>query len=150
MTQNQSSITFPNADEGYRCPCCNSFIKSYRRKLNCNMALCLVALVKHKINGFVKVEEFLLNHGYQRCGDFSYLVHWKFLEKMKVKREDGSNRNGFYKITSLGIMFVEGKITAKEKIIIRQNKFEGYDGGEVTIKQALETKFNYEQLMSNQ
>lgn len=145
----QIQFDYPDANKGYKCSCCGSYVKTYRRRLNSNMATCLIALVKHKINGFVKIEDFLLEHGYKRCGDFSYLVHWGFIEKMDVKRNDGSKRNGYYKLTGRGLMFVEGKVNAREKIIIRNNTFGGFDGKEeISIKDALGTKFSFEQLMS--
>ncbi len=143
----QSSIVFPDAVKGYKCPCCGSFIKQYVRKFNSNMATALLALYKHNVNGYVKLEEFLSEHGYKRCGDASYLVHYRMLEKLKAKREDGSKKNGYYKLTSVGIMFIEGKTTAKEKFIIQQNRLVGFDGEDVGIKDILGVKFNFDEMM---
>ena len=111
--------------------------------------MCLTLLLLHKfnINGFIKVEDFLIRNGHKRCGDFSYLTHYKFLEKQISKRMDGSKRNGYYRITSLGILFAEGKTTAPSKFLILNNKFQGFEGEEVNIKQALGKKFNYDELM---
>ena len=145
----QASINFPNASSGYICSHCGSYCKEYTRKFNSNMALCMVLLWKHKINGFVKVEDFLLEHGQKRCGDFSYLVHYGFLEKQKVKREDGSKKNGYYRLTGRGILFLEGKITAAEKFKVFQNKFQGFAGKDITLKDALGTKFNFDEMISD-
>jgi len=136
------------AAKGFTCGHCGQFVKLYRRKLNSNMALTLLLLYRSGKRDFVHIENFMQELGYKRSGDFSYLVHWKFLEKKSGNREDGSTRNGHYKLTGLGIMFAEGKITAREKIMIFNNKFEGFDGGEVDIRTALTEKFNYEELMS--
>ncbi len=143
-----NTIAFPDADKGYNCPCCGSFIKRYYRKLNSNMALTLVLLYRSGKRDFVHIENFMQQMGYKRSGDFAYLVHWKFLEKKSGLREDGSTRNGYYKLTGLGIMFIEGKMLAREKIMILNNKFEGFSGGEISIQTALTEKFNYEELMN--
>jgi len=143
----QVEMSFPDKDKGYNCPCCGQFVKRYYRKLNSNMALTLIVLYRSGKRGFVHIENFMQEQGYKRSGDFPYLVHWKFLEKKSGEREDGSTRNGYYKLTGLGIMFVEGKMFAREKIMIYNNKFEGFDGGEISIQTALTEKFNYLELM---
>lgn len=139
--------TTDKRDEGYNCPCCGLYVKRYHRSLNCNMALALIVLYRSGIRDFVHLEDLMRKNGYQRCGDASYLIHYRFLERCKEKRDDGSSRNGKYKITSLGLMFVEGKITAREKVIIFNNKCEGFSGGEITIHDALGKKFSYSELM---
>jgi len=111
------------------------------------MALSLLALYKEKQFGWVKVEDFLLKHGYQRCGDFTYLVHFGLLEKMQGEREDGSNRNGFYKITGRGIMFCEQKLTVNSKFYMFNGKLDGFDGEQIGIQRALGKKFSYTELM---
>lgn len=140
-------MTEQNIDAGFICPCCKSFVKRYTRSFNSNMALCLILLYKYNVNGFIKVEDFLIKNGHKRCGDFSYLTHYRFLEKQPGKREDGSSRNGYYRLTSLGILFVEGKIKAHKKFMILNNKFEGFVGDEITIKQALGARFHFDELM---
>ena len=117
----QLEVSFPDASKGYYCPCCDSYVKIYKRSLNSNMAICLIALYRHTKGEFVKVESFLSQHGYQRCGDFSYLRHYGFIEARKEQREDNSPRNGFYRITGIGRLFVEGKEVAKEKFLIQNN-----------------------------
>lgn len=136
-------------DTGFKCGCCGQFVKRYARPLNCNMALALIVLYKSGIRDFIHLEDLMSKKGYKRCGDASYLVHWRFLEKCKEKREDGSKRNGKYKITSLGLMFVENKIKARAKCYIFNNKSEGLIGEEITIMDALNDKFNYNTLMNS-
>lgn len=137
-----------NADDGYPCPHCHRLIKRYTRKLNSNMALAMIALYKYSKGEFVHLEKFLSKHGYQRCGDASYLVYYGFLEKRKGVRADGSERNGMYKLTGRGLLFVENKITASKKFKIMYNMFEGFEGDQITIQQALGAKFNFNELMS--
>lgn len=133
--------------KGFKCSECGSFVKEYIRSLNCNMSLALIALYKHSKNEFVKVEEFLLKHGYQRCGDFSYARFYGFLEPLKENRLDGSKRNGFYRLTAYGRLFVEGKEKVPAKFKILHNTLTGFEGDNISIQQSLGEKFNYNQLM---
>lgn len=136
-----------NADEGYRCKCCGSFIKRYRRKLLSNMALVLIYLYKAGIRDWVHVEKWLVDNGHQRSGDFHKLVFWGLIDRLMEDREDGSSRNGYYRLNGKSIMFVEGKLKVKQTALILNGKFEGFEGKEITIQDALGEKFNYNQLM---
>lgn len=134
-------------DHGFYCTHCGSYNKRYHRSINSNMCITLLTLYKSGLRDYVHIEDLMRKSGHKRSGDFPYLVHWKFLEKKPGDREDGSNRNGFYKITGLGLMFVEKKLKAKQKALIFHNEFEGFEGEEIDIEQALGTKFNYSELM---
>ena len=129
-----------NYDAGFYCNHCGSYNKRYRRKLNSNMAAALIQLYKNPGGDFVHLENFLASKGLKRCGDASYLRFYNFIEKKKDKRADGSSRNGFYRITGLGCLFVEKKITAKETFLILHNRLEGFEGKEIYIDEV--PKFN--------
>lgn len=143
----QSTIFDTLKDKGYICSCCGQYVKQYTRSFNCNMALVLIALLKHEVFEFVHIEKWLQSKGYQRCGDFSYLIHYGFLERAIGEREDGSKRNGYYKITGRGIAFADGKITASEKFKMFNGKFMGFEGKQINVQEALGRKFNYNTLM---
>jgi hypothetical protein len=66
---------------------------------------------------------------------------------MVAKREDGSNRNGYYKITGRGIMFAEKKLLVNQHFYMFNNKFDGFGGEEINIQQALGKRFDYNLLM---
>lgn len=137
-----------NIDEGYVCKCCGCFVKRYTRSFNSNMALALLCLYKNRDKGFVHVEKLLQDNGYKRCGDFSYLKHYFLIEPLLENRPDGSSRNGYYRITGLGVLFAENKCTVQEKFLMFQNKCQGFKGTEINIVQAFGKKFNYESLMN--
>lgn len=143
----QIGLELPDPDAGYTCPHCGQYCKRYYRHFNSNMAIALIVLYRNLDKGFVHLENLMKEAGYKRCGDASYLRHYRLIEKKEGKREDGSPRNGMYKITGAGIMFVEGKTKVKKKYIIYNNKHEGFEGDEITIQDALGTKFDYRQLM---
>jgi len=140
---------FPDKSVGYTCQCCGQFVKQYKRHFNSNMGLAMLMLYKHRDKGFVHLENLMSENGYKRCGDASYLRHYSLIQPLKEKRQDGSQRNGYYKITGLGIMFCELKTTVKEKFIIFNNKLEGFEGKDITILDALGEKFNYDTLMKS-
>lgn len=143
----QTTISFPDTEKGYVCPCCNSFIKVYKRSFNSNMAIALIVLYHNRGLGFAHLENLLSEKGYKRCGDASYLKHYGFIEALKEERKDGSSRNGKYKITGRGMLFVENKLTASSKFLMKQNKCLGFEGKEINILDALGEKFDYTKLM---
>lgn len=136
-----------NKDKGFVCPHCGSFCKRYYRKMNANMCVVMIALFRKKKFGFVKIEEFMRVNGFQRSGDFPYLVHWELLEKMQGERPDGSSRNGFYKLTEKGRKFVLCEIMVPQTVIMYNGKCEGFEGASITIKDALGKRFDYAELM---
>lgn len=138
-----------DADKGFTCPCCGSFVKRYKRMLNSNMALVLIHLYCSGIKDYIHVEQFLNYKNLPRSGDFHKLVLWGLLDKKTTKREDGSGRNGYYKINQKSIDFILGLTKVQKKAIINNGVFEGLEGEFITIQDALGSKFNYAELMSN-
>lgn len=139
-----------NADDGYCCPHCKRLVKRYRRKLNSNMVMTLMYLYKAGAKDWVHVEKWLAENNHPRSGDFHKLIHWNLLEKMYVDREDGSPRNGYYKLNGRSILFIEGKLEVPEKVVMLNGSFEGFEGKHVNIKDCLPSKFNYQELMDEQ
>lgn len=150
----QSTITFPDKTNIVKCKCphcgleCGHASIEYHRSYNSNMALAIILLMKENTFDYVHLENLILSKGHKRCGDFSYLVHYGQIQKKEGKREDGSNKNGMYRITSAGIMFAEGKTYVHKKFIMRDGIFYGFTGGMINIQDALKTKFNYSELIS--
>ena len=66
---------------------------------------------------------------------------------MDGEREDGSPRNGYYRLNGKSLMFCEGKLSVPKIAKILNGTFEGFDGEQVTIKDCLPEKFNYNELM---
>ena len=133
--------------KGYKCECCNQYVKLYSRHFNNNMARSLIFLYKNILKGFIHLENSMIAEGHVRCGDASYMIHYSLIENMPEKRKDGSKRNGHYRISGRGILFVEGYTKVYERFLICNNKFEGFEGKEIDIIEALGKKFNYTELM---
>lgn len=134
--------------KGYKCPCCEQFVKVYCRKINSSMARVLMLIYNSGKRDFFHVENWLKEIGKPELrADFHKLRFWSLLEKKIEDREDGSNRNGYYKLTGRGIMFAENKVTAAKNVYIFNNKVLGFNGESVNIIQALGDKFSYDELM---
>lgn len=135
-----------NIKEGSRCPCCNKFVKLYRRRMNGSSVSALIKLNNlHRMNGYNKYfhssKEYL-----NFAGDFAKLAHWDLIEAMPNDDKDKSH-SGYWKITEKGIAFVNGSITVPSHILLYNAKCYGVEGDEVSIKDILGTKFSYEELM---
>ena len=133
---------------GFRCKCCGQYCKIYTRKINSSMAAVLLLLWKHAKTDYIHVENFLksINKAHLRA-DFHKLVWWTLLERKKELREDSSPRNGFYKITGRGMAFAANALTVPKAVKIYNNQFQGFEGEEINILDALGTKFSYADLM---
>ena len=137
-------------EAGFRCPCCSQYVKLYTRKLNSSMAAVLIILWRTGNTRFIHVEDYLKANGYSHLrADFHKLCHWSLLEKKSGEREDGNPRNGFYKITGRGIAFANNALTVPSHVVIFNNKFQSFEGEQITIHDALREKFNYQELLTN-
>lgn len=137
--------------DGVDCPCCSQRVKLYRRNITSSMAAGLIVLYKHKTedpNGWVHIPS-LVKQNHLLTGDFAKLKYWGLIVPKDEIRDDGSNRNGYYKITTDGRLFVEGRLQVEKYKFIFNKKV--YDTGEVQelidIHAALKNKFNYNELM---
>lgn len=135
--------------EGGLCPHCHQFVKRYKRKINSGMAITLINIYKfNKENkDFFHVEDYGTKNNIKISHDFSLLRFWNLIEKCNGEKDDGNKNIGFYKITPRGIDFVEKKINVKKSVFLFNDKFLGFSDEEINIKDALGSKFNYDELM---
>tara|TARA_R110002153_G_scaffold241842_1_gene397018 strand:- start:109 stop:555 length:447 start_codon:yes stop_codon:yes gene_type:complete len=134
-----------NFEEGTECPCCNQNVKLHPFKLTGGVASILIKFYKARDKGWVHpIKEFNTING-----NYAKLRHWGLIEKNKNNSDPSVKASGLWRITIAGISFVDGDCLVPEKVKLFNNKFYGYSGGQITIRQALGNKFNYEQLMNN-
>lgn len=149
MTYIQTPLSFPCRKIGYTCSCCGLFVKEYRRKINSSMCAVLCLLYASGKRDYIHVENWLKSVGKPSLrADYHKLRFWGLLEAKKEQRNDSSNRNGYYKLTSLGIMFCERNLKVKEICVIFDNNCHGFEGNEIDIIEALGNKFSYSELMN--
>lgn len=158
---------FEQLDDGTHCPVCTQYAKRYRRPLTSAMAYALVLVAKELLsrstrpglNSFERewlhVENFLKNYpGIPSSirGDFAKLQHWGLVAPAWGLREDGSKRNGYYKVTPGGYDFVHGRFAIPSHVTLYNNKRQGHSspgGKPISIKDALGKQFNYREIMQD-
>lgn len=146
-----------NYEDGAECPCCGQFVKLYGRQVTSSMAYALILVYKyfekHPDEEWLHVKNYLngLNVpvALKDGGDFAKLQLWGLVKQMEGEREDGSRRNGYYKITEAGKEFVKGIRTVPTKLYLYNGKVIDIDHTPSTIQMALKKKFNYEELMKD-
>lgn len=144
-----------NAREGVTCPCCNQFVKVYKRKITSSQCLALINLYKLSAveDRFYHLTEFRKGVADTGSNDFSKLKFYGFIDKKELSESErlkGAKRaSGYYRINDLGKRFVECKSTVKEYMFIFDDHFKGFAGKEISIIEALNNKFNYKELMNS-
>lgn len=138
--------------DGATCPCCLQRVKEYGRPLT--GAMCYVLILVYKAfpaPTWLHVENYLkttASGGKKNLrGDFHKLVHWKLLQKREGDHENGSPRNGYYRITPMGEAFVKGLSQVPSKVYIYNGKVQRFSKDLITIQDALGKHFDYNEIM---
>jgi len=142
-----------NINEGSTCPCCQQNVKMYSRAITSAMAYAIILMHKKGDEDYFHIENYLKDMSCPPAirGDVPKLRFWGLIEPKAEDREDGSNRNGYYRITRQGIKFVNNQLTIPSHVKIYNNKFYGYDSEKfVSITDCLKKKFNYNKLMNHE
>ena len=140
-----------NYTQGVKCPCCDQFVKMYRRPITSAMAYALILFYKESVRlggGFPWIHADNFFKG-QDCppsirGDFPKLANWELIFK-------DPKEQGIYRMTYFGEVFVKGLYKVESHKLIYNNKCYGAPDNHtlISIKDALKKKFDYEKLMSN-
>ena len=135
-------------EKGDRCPCCKQRAQIYKRSLYNAMALNLIRIYKLHTREFLHVKEIIDRSGsyFFRGGDWHKMLHWGLLEKPIAEEK---KRNGYWRITKDGILFVEKKIRVMSHIRLYDDRFLGFAGEPVYIDECLDKEFDYDELMNN-
>jgi hypothetical protein len=151
MAQFRDDMTLKEAREllrtmvvdGARCPCCTQMAKVYRRKVNSTNARSLITL--YRAGG---ASAFL--HAPSLPGDtheISQMAWWGLIEEENVIRPDGG-RAGFWRMTERGVQWVMMQATILKYALVYDSRCLGFQGKNVTIQDALSSRFNYSELMA--
>jgi hypothetical protein len=144
-----------NWGKGVECPCCGQFVKLYKRTLNSGMAVTLIRiynLTEHiDLNLppviWIDVKDFLRQKRYHNGHDWTLLRFWGLLEQQVSEDNPEQKHSGFWKITEKGKDFVKNKIIVPKQLLHFNQTPYGFVGKEITITDALGSKFNYQELM---
>ena len=146
----------PSHDKNARCLGCGRPMVIRKRPITHSAAVTLIYLYRHARQSgtreFHYLESFMKRSypGHQR-GDETKLAHWGLLEPRALKNIDKTD--GYWRITELGMKFVEGMelpryIFLYNRILFGFSDGKQYDREMGTIDDALCTPFNLESLLS--
>lgn len=149
--------------KGATCPCCNQFVKLYKRSLSKSSAYVLLLMARYYRRIEVKQDEWLHVPSYiaevavgnpRRAaavrGDWAKMKFWGLIEEKPDVRADGSPRVGYWRMTQLGRQFVAREVKVPSHVYI-------YNGEalhrtveeQITIDDALTTDFSYAEIMGD-
>lgn len=132
------------------CTNCGQFCKLYKRKITGEMAQALIFLVQAEPDeeGWVNLPEETAARGAPpRNGDPPKLRYWHLVEPRPGERADGSMRNGWWRVTDLGVLFANNGIRLPKYALVYNKVCYGHEGERLNIRDALGTAFNYAELM---
>jgi hypothetical protein len=136
--------------EGVDCPCCFQFAKLYKRKLNSGMARSLIEIyhITRRSNGDGWIDlARMVNPRTILNREWSKLCFWGLLECRDSPPTPG-RRHEKYRITADGVEFVLMRRRVRRRVCIYNNVVLGFEGEEIDIVEALGSKFDYRELMS--
>ena len=137
---------FKQAEEnGIHCPCCDQFVKVYQRQIHSTMARSLIFMWKRAKMEGCHLPTVL---GKWNTGDVAKLQYWGLIEPiLEPLRDDGSRRNGWWKITPLGRQWLFDEASVQKYAFVYNQQLLRLDGPFVSIKDCLTKRFNYAELM---
>jgi len=143
-------------DSGVSCPCCNRQNKRYVRPLDAGIARGLVALVRSSPNGEIvhvkDIPTMLVGSVAWTSHDFAKARWWGLCEEMDGDKlpkafldasADRKRRKGFWRSTEKGRLFVFSMTKIPKYVKLVNNEFEGLDGEDISIQDALGEPFDY-------
>ena len=147
--------------KGATCPCCNQFVKLYKRPFNKSMAYVLLLMARYYRRIEVKNDEWLHVPSYiaevavgnpRRAaavrGDWAKLKFWGLIEEKPDVRADGSPRVGYWRLTPLGRQFVAREVKVPSHVYIYNSEpLQRAVDEQITIDDALGTEFSYAEIM---
>lgn len=134
-----------NVEKGVACPCCDQFVRLYKRKLNTNMVRFLCSLVRISM---ARGRDVWVN--FKDCDfegrDYPYVALWGLAETRA--NDDASKKNsGQWRPTQKGLDFVLAGLRVPSHVHVLNNRVVGWSEDTVDVKSALGSAFNYDELM---
>jgi len=132
-------------DDGVECPCCTQLAKVYRRKVLAAAAIALIQVYRRVGTEWVHIPS-LSSKIAATGGTWALMAHWQLIEEATEKRDDGG-RAGWWRITPYGERFVRNTLSIPKYARVYDGRLLSLVGEQVTIVDALGTKFDYRDLM---
>lgn len=137
--------------DGVKCPCCGQLAREYRRALGSSSAAVIVLLHGIPSTGYVDLPAVLAERAPRLAGAGGYATlgkWWALLEQARGDRDDGSSRNGLWRLTELGRRWAAGAGTVPRYARLFDGELLGLEGPPVTVHEALGTRFDYRDLLA--
>lgn len=149
--------------KGATCPCCNQFVKLYKRSLSKSSAYVLLLMARYYNRVGVKQDEWLhvpshiaeVAVGNPRRaaavrGDWAKMKLWGLIEEKPGARDDGSPRVGYWRMTQLGRQFVAREVKVPSHVYIYNGEaLQRAVEDQISIDDALTTEFSYSEIMED-
>lgn len=144
--------------EGTICPCCDRYIKIYKRRIHKNIAVGLIEFCKYQtLNKSTWVRLRTLADSsptfYRYCGDGKMDIttgrYWGLLEESGEEPNADTKSAGMYRLTEKGISFVRNEIKISKYAFILRDTVMDMSEEMVSIVDCLEEKFSYSELMNS-
>jgi len=132
------------------CPVCEKFCTKYERKLNSQMAIFLIKLVRRweRGGGWIDVKDLLHSTaGGKNSSDGTYLVQWDMIEAKASPNDPQHKESGIWRPTPHGVNFARNRVRAPRSVHLYNNHRLAYSPLTVNIVEALGEKFDYVELM---
>lgn len=124
--------------KGVKCPCCQQDVKVYRRKLYSSLARALIFMYRNRdADNCFRITSAIET----KNGDTAKLRHWGLIGP------DPQGRAGTWQITPKGEAFARGRVRVLSHVEIYNKQLLDVNGDEITIRDALGRKFDYDELM---
>src|ERR1700756_4201709 len=131
-------ILFGDLEEGTKCLCCGQYAKLYKRPLYSTIAAQLIRFYRHhgqRWGNLPDTPDMLAKSS--GGGDSAKLRYGKLIEPREDEpRADGSDRNGWWRITDLGLAFVKGEAKLPKYARGFDGELIDLTGEEITIEDA--------------
>lgn len=137
-----------NYKDGTACPCCNQYVRQYKRKLNSVMARCLIKLSKMG-PGYHHVKDIVKGISDTGTNDFSKLKHWNFITE-QMNADTKKKHSGMWCITTSGQEFANHKTIVAEYVMIYNGQNQGFSTSYTSISESLGKKFDYQELITTE
>lgn len=139
--------------KGETCPCCNQFVKRYKRRITSTMALGLIYTFKNfGVNTPFHFESFWKTTPEARHlpnnPDFYKLAYWGLIIQPEniEKKHEGAKTSGYWQITPLGELFIKRQVALKEYAIVYNSKCFSFEGEDLFIGGCFKKGFDFNEL----
>jgi hypothetical protein len=142
--------------DGIICPVCDQKSKIYLRRIHRPIAIMMIMMYRltGPLFGYLHTNVLAMKcvqAGFRintQGGDFVKLVYWGLIAKpSRPAIKTATKDEGFWRLTPEGVAFVTRKLSVPRLALVRDGKFLGFRGDEVTIEACLKEPFLYDKVM---